>query len=84
MNKDADMATLFQQLQAINPGLAALEASDKARFNPTKTNTESDENEKAWSGSKGQTMHDPLFSCSCFDDPNEDYRSLVRKPEYLL
>lgn len=78
------MATLFQQLQDLNPGLDALEAADKARTNSNQTFMGSYENEKDWPASTAKTMEDPMFLCNCFDDPNKDYRSLVRKPEYLL
>lgn len=84
MTKQTEMATLFQQLQDLNPGLDALEAADKARTNSTQTCMESCENKMDWSASTPKTMEDLTFLCNCFDDPNEDYRSVVRKPEYLL
>lgn len=83
-NKDAEMATLFKQLQNLNPGLSALEAADKERHNCNKTPTALHGNEKVWIEPTIEIMHDPLFSCTCFDDPDKDYRSFVRKPEHLL
>lgn len=82
--KDEEMDILFKQLQNLNPGLSALEAADKERISSKRTCTASDGTEKAWSEYTTETMHDPLFSCTCFDDPDKDYRSLARKPEYFL